>query len=84
MTSSYVTMPLGSHAQTIVSWQTVRWVWHTTFYKDVSHVMFYEDIKASELIFNSIAMKDSAACVLCQTKMLNWSIYFRANVYIYF
>ncbi|CAM9551062.1 unnamed protein product [Ascophyllum nodosum] len=31
--------------ETIVSWQTVRWVWHTTFYKDVSHVMFYEDIK---------------------------------------
>ncbi|CAM9551407.1 unnamed protein product, partial [Ascophyllum nodosum] len=29
--------------ETIVSWQTVRWVWHTTFYKDVSHVMFYED-----------------------------------------
>ncbi|CAM9904786.1 unnamed protein product [Ascophyllum nodosum] len=33
--------------ETLVSWQFVRWVWHTTFYKDVSHVMFYEDIKTN-------------------------------------
>lgn len=31
--------------QIIVAWQHQRWVWHTTFYKEASHVMFYEDIK---------------------------------------
>ena len=50
MKNNCAMMPVRSHAQTIVSWQFVRWVWHTTFYKDVSHVMFYEDIKASEWI----------------------------------
>ncbi|CAM9854060.1 unnamed protein product [Ascophyllum nodosum] len=32
--------------ETIVSWQFVRWMWHTTFYKNASHVMFYEDIQS--------------------------------------
>ena len=34
-------------AQTIVCWQFIRWMWHTAFYKNESHVMFYEDLQAS-------------------------------------
>ena len=45
-----ITLPLRSHAQTIVKWQFVRWMWHTTFYKNASHVMFYEDIQVSATV----------------------------------
>lgn len=34
-----------SFEQIIVAWQHQRWVWHTTFYREASHVMFYEDLK---------------------------------------
>ncbi|CAM9779816.1 unnamed protein product [Ascophyllum nodosum] len=30
----------------IVSWQFLRWMWHTTFYENASHVMFYEEIQS--------------------------------------
>jgi len=42
----------NTRLQTIVSWQFVRWEWHTKFYENESHVMFYEDLQASEYRYN--------------------------------
>lgn len=36
---------MGNDDQVIVAWLHQRWVWHTTTLKDVSHLMFYEDLE---------------------------------------
>ncbi|CAM9420565.1 unnamed protein product [Ascophyllum nodosum] len=41
--------------ETIVSWQFIRWIWHTTFYENESHVMFYEDLQASPEVLADLA-----------------------------
>ena len=46
--------------QTIVAWQYIRWVWHTTALKDVSHVMFYEDLQVGAAV-NSLLVNRPGA-----------------------
>lgn len=42
---SYWSSCVGIDKQRIVAWIHQRWVWHTSALKDISHVMFYEDLE---------------------------------------
>lgn len=43
--SGVVLCYVGTDAQKIVAWMHQRWVWHMSTLKDISHIMFYEDLE---------------------------------------